>query len=229
MHVGLVGISTIASGSCGSADAGERGHECVASVTFLPLVVCNSQRPEEERVSVLSSGSAPCPERLRRLLHPSPPSPPPQPPLTRSPKARPVRGSGYCGHAHFSIMSSSACRKRKPLVQPETPQRSTRDSSLSSALHFLNEIPLTLPRREGRGKGRREEWSCRREKYFSFPLHSVRVERRSFGGGEGLDTVKKFVCLLDILFWSCLCTQGRVLPSNRLKSQRLLINHFHHC
>lgn len=228
MHVGLVGISTIASGSCGSADAGERGHECVASVTFLPLVVCNSQRPEEEsrcspvvRLLVQSA----CAGRSTRHL----PPPPPQPPLTRSPKARPVRGSGYCGHAHFSIMSSSACRKRKPLVQPETPQRSTRDSSLSSALHFLNEIPLTLPRREGRGKGRREEWSCRREKYFSFPLHSVRVERRSFGGGEGLDTVKKFVCLLDILFWSCLCTQGRVLPSNRLKSQRLLINHFHHC
>lgn len=73
---------------------------------------------------------------------PTTPSPSP------SPKAQPVRGSGYCGHAHFSIMSSSACRKRKPLVQPETLEHSTGDSSLSSALHFLNEIPLPLSHRE---------------------------------------------------------------------------------
>ncbi len=73
------------------------------------------------------------------------PPPLPLPPLpSPSPKAQPVRGSGYCGHAHFSIMSSSACRKRKPLVQPETLEHSTRDSSLSSALHFHNEIPLPL-------------------------------------------------------------------------------------
>lgn len=116
------------------------------------------------------------------------------PPLSPLPKAQPVRGSGYCGHAHFSIMSSSACRKRKPLVQPETLEHSTGDSSLSSALHFLNEIPLPLSHRaveeggrEG-GQGRREECSCRRKKnFFSFFFAKCQgVERRSFGGGEGV-------------------------------------------
>lgn len=116
------------------------------------------------------------------------------PPLSPLPKAQPVRGSGYCGHAHFSIMSSSACRKRKPLVQPETLEHSTWDSSLSSALHFLNEIPLPLSHRaveeggrEG-GQGRREECSCRRKKnFFSFFFAKCQgVERRSFGGGEGV-------------------------------------------
>lgn len=67
-------------------------------------------------------------------------------------KAQPVRGSSYCGHAHFSIMSSSACRKRKPLVQRETLEHSTRDSSLSSALHFLNEIPLPRSHRAVHGE-----------------------------------------------------------------------------
>lgn len=40
-------------------------------------------------------------------------------------------------------------------MQPETLEHSTRDSSLSSALHFLNEIPLPLANTEG---GREGEW-----------------------------------------------------------------------
>lgn len=148
------------------------------------------------------------------------------PPLSPLPKAQPVRGSGYCGHAHFSIMSSSACRKRKPLVQPETLEHSTGDSSLSSALHFLNEIPLPLSHRaveeggrEG-GQGRREECSCRRKKkFFSFSLQSVRELKGGVleAGREScrsVDTVKKFVCLLDILFLSELCTLGRLCLQN---------------
>lgn len=99
------------------------------------------------------------------ITPPTPTTPSPSP----SPKAQPVRGSGYCGHAHFSIMSSSACRKRKPLVQPETLEHSTRDSSLSSALHFLNEIPLPLSHREQCREGGREEYSCSRKKLF-FPF-----------------------------------------------------------
>lgn len=55
---------------------------------------------------------------------------PPLPSTQFSPKhppsplpARPGQctSSGYRGYAHFSIMSSSACRKRKPLRQPYTP------------------------------------------------------------------------------------------------------------
>lgn len=92
--------------------------------------------------------SQPCTTPLSSYSHPSP-----------SPKAQPVRGSSYRGHAHFSIMSSSACRKRKPLVQPETLEHSTRDSSLSSALHFLNEIPLPLSLKAAGGRERGKGWS----------------------------------------------------------------------
>lgn len=123
-------------------------------------------------------------------------TPPRHPPSTLyhslpspSPKAQPVRGSGYCGHAHFSIMSSSACRKRKPLVQPETLEHSTRDSSLSSALHFLNEIPLPLSQRAVEGGGGEEECSSSSRKkilFFLFFAKCQRVERRSFGGREGV-------------------------------------------
>lgn len=124
---------------------------------------------------------------LSHLPHPVPllrPLPLPTsllPPLpSPSPNAQPVRGSGYCGHAHFSIMSSSACRKRKPLVQPETPEHSTRDSSLSSALHFLNEIPLPLlTQRGGRSVAAEKNTS------FSFSLQSVReLKGGAFGSRE---------------------------------------------
>lgn len=112
--------------------------------------------------------------------HDPPPSSPPSPttPSALPPlKVQPVRGSGYCCHAHFSIMSSSACRKRKPLVQPETLEHSTRDSSLSSALHFLNEIPLPLASTAAQW----EEGSCCSEThFFSYFAKCQRVERRSF-------------------------------------------------
>lgn len=50
--------------------------------------------------------------------------------------------SHYHRYACFSIMSSSSCRKRKLLLQPNTLKHSNGDSSLSNALHFLNEIPM---------------------------------------------------------------------------------------
>lgn len=137
---------------------------------------------------------------LSWLPHPIPPCHPPHSLPSPAPKAQPVRGSGYCGHAHFSIMSSSACRKRKPLVQPETLEHSTRDSSLSSALHFLNEIPLPLSNRERWREGGREECSSSRKKilFFLFFSKCQRVERRSFGGGEGVWSESRYseeVCL----------------------------------
>lgn len=123
----------------------------------LYVVLCHSQLVVSFRALQLYGLLFKC---LSHLPHPVPllrPLPLPTlllPPLpSPSPNAQPVRGSGYCGHAHFSIMSSSACRKRKPPVQPETPEHSTRDSSLSSALHFLNEIPLPLANTEGREGG----------------------------------------------------------------------------
>lgn len=98
-------------------------------------------------------------------IWPEPPGYNTTPPHTHThlPPARPSQrtGSGYRGYAHFSIMSSSACRKRKPLLQPYTRERSAGDSSLSSALHFLNEIPMppSLSKNTGRRGGVKEqEW-----------------------------------------------------------------------
>ena len=120
----------------------------MCSVIF--LAACFKFREAGRRAGFCALQSSLLLKCLSWLPHPVPPvTPHPYHSLpSPSPKAQPVRGSGYCGHAHFSIMSSSACRKRKPLVQPETPEHSTRDSSLSSALHFLNEIPLPLSHRE---------------------------------------------------------------------------------
>lgn len=86
-------------------------------------------------------------------------------------------------------------------MQPETLEHSTRDSSLSSALHFLNEIPLPLANTQrGRERGGGRSVAAKEKTLFFllfFPK-CQRVERRSFGRWS-LDGVKTFVYLLDIL------------------------------
>lgn len=68
--------------------------------------------------------------------------------------------------------------------------------------------------REGGKEGGRSVAAAEKRKYFFFLSCSLQSVRELKGGvwrqGGSLDTVKKFVCLLDILFLSWLCTQGRV-------------------
>lgn len=97
-------------------------------------------------------------------------------------------------------------------MQPETLEHSTGDSSLSSALHFLNEIPLPLSQRgEGGREGGGVELQPKKTGFF-FPLQSVRGLKGGALEAErelvGAHTEKKFVCLLDILFYSKQCTGG---------------------
>lgn len=142
----------------------------------------------------LCAGNAGC-LSASPLLTPSFTITPPLP--TPSPKAQPVRGSSYRRHTCFSIMSSSACRKRKPLLQPETLERSTRDSSLSSALHFLNEIPLPLWAAEGGGGVRKEGGAQRqrRKKNIFFFLFFLLQSVRELKGGVLQSGYSEEVCL----------------------------------
>lgn len=77
-------------------------------------------------------------------------------------------------------------------------------------------------RREGGREGKeggRSVAAAEKKTFFPFSLQSVRELKGGVleAGREScrsVDTVKKFVCLLDILFLSELCTLGRLCLQN---------------
>lgn len=104
--------------------------------------------------------------------------------------SQPVRGSGYCGHAHFSIMSSSACRKGSRCCNP-TPQSAPLGTLVFPVPSIFSMKFLCLPFSKTSVERRSRE-ECRGGKKLYYSQESIPffakcqgVERRSLEVGRG--------------------------------------------